>query len=376
MEYMLSRKRKALVNLKNIPGWKTKRKLVIFSVDDYGNVRMASSEARKNLEQAGLNVAQNRFDRFDCLEDSRDLEQLFDSLSSVKDRRGNPAVFTAFALPANIDFDKVIESDYKEYHYELLPDTFKKLPGYENTWNLWNEGISKRMLLPQSHGREHIYLKYLRSAMLDKNEEVLSCLANKSFGALTILGKNVSYTGAFGFDSFSENETLIEIALDGLDKFEEVFGFKAEHFTAPGVYAHHILEEALISKGVKYIDALILKKEHQGDNKFSRRFNYLGKVNNVGQRYILRNCVFEPILNPSDDHINECLAEIEIAFKWNKPANISSHRVNFCGHIDSNNRDFGLKQLRKLLKKIVEKWPDVEFLTTVELGELITLNSK
>ena len=110
---MLSSKRKALVKLKNIPGWKTKRKLVIFSVDDYGNVRMASSEARKNLEQAGLNVAQNRFDRFDCLEDSRDLEQLFDSLSSVKDRRGNPAVFTAFALPANIDFDKVIEVNLK-----------------------------------------------------------------------------------------------------------------------------------------------------------------------------------------------------------------------------------------------------------------------
>ena len=373
---MLSKKRKVLINLKNIPGWKTNRKIVVFSVDDYGNIRMASQEAKDNLEKAGLNLHQNRFDQFDCLEDRADLEQLYDSLSSVKDQHGNSAMFTAFSLPVNIDFEKVIASGFSEYHYELLPDTFNKMAGYENTWELWKEGITEKLLFPQSHGGEHLNLVFFQDALNNKNEEVIACIKNHSYAALTLKQKNISYTGAFGFQKMNETEKLIPIALDGLAKFEEVFGFKAKHFTAPGVYAHHILEEALAKGGVEYIDTQIVKNEHQGDGKYKRRYNYLGKKNKEGQRYILRNCVFEPLLNPTENHINECLAEIEIAFRWKKPANISSHRVNFCGHIDPANRDFGLKQLRTLLDRIVKKWPDVEFMTTVELGELIDKKDK
>ena len=100
---MLSYKRRALINLKNIYGWRTNRKIVVFSVDDYGNIRMASQQARKNLEKAGLDINQNRFDQFDCLEDRADLEQLYDSLSSVKDQHGNSAVFTAFAASSVLE---------------------------------------------------------------------------------------------------------------------------------------------------------------------------------------------------------------------------------------------------------------------------------
>ncbi|MBK8683467.1 MAG: hypothetical protein IPN31_16465 [Bacteroidetes bacterium] len=35
-------------NLKNLLGWKTNKKLILFSVDDYGNVRLDSKEAREN----------------------------------------------------------------------------------------------------------------------------------------------------------------------------------------------------------------------------------------------------------------------------------------------------------------------------------------
>lgn len=368
---MLSTKRKALINLKNIPGWRTKRKIVVFSVDDYGNIRMASQQAKQNLEKAGLNVNQNRFDQYDCLEDKEDLTQLFETLSSVKDQNGHSAVFTAFSLPANIDFEKIKQSGYKSYHYELLPETFKRLPGYEGTWELWQEGISKKLLFPQSHGREHLNLSLFTKRLKDKDSEVLTCLENESYAALTLNKNEVSYTGAFAFNKLEENQKLIKIAKDGLVQFEKVFGFKARHFTAPGVLAHHSLEEALASEGIEFIDVPIVKNEHQGNGFFKRKYHSLGEKNSVGQKYILRNCVFEPLLNPGENHINECLAEIEIAFRWNKPANISTHRVNFCGHIDPKVREKGLLALKKLLKRIVAKWPDVEFMTTVELGDLI-----
>ena len=66
--------------------------------------------------------------------------------------------------------------------------------------------------------------------------------------------------------------------------------------------------------------------------------------------------------------------QVEAAFRMNKPANISSHRVNFCGHIDPKNRALGLNALSELLHRIVKCWSDVEFISADELGKIITNN--
>ena len=120
-------------NIKNIPGWRTKRKIVVFSVDDYGNVRVASKKARENLDKAGA-LIENRFDAFDSLETTEDLEILFDTLTSFKDKNGKHPVFTAYSLPCNIDFEKVIENDFQKFYNEELPVTFSKLKGYEKIY--------------------------------------------------------------------------------------------------------------------------------------------------------------------------------------------------------------------------------------------------
>ena len=94
-------KNSTLQNLKNIYGWKTKRKIVVFSVDDYGNVRVDSKAAGENMDKAGLKIS-SRFDQYDSLENEEDLLSLYDALTSVKDKNNNHAVFTPFAMPANI----------------------------------------------------------------------------------------------------------------------------------------------------------------------------------------------------------------------------------------------------------------------------------
>lgn len=54
-----------------------------------------------------------------------------------------------------------------------------------------------------------------------------------------------------------------------------------------------------------------------------------------------------------------------------KAAVISSHRLNFIGNIDIQNRDRNLILFQKLLNEIVKKWPDVEFISSDELGKNI-----
>ena len=48
--------RKIIANLKNSIGSKTNRKIIVFSVDDYGNVRLNSNDARINMDAAGMKV--------------------------------------------------------------------------------------------------------------------------------------------------------------------------------------------------------------------------------------------------------------------------------------------------------------------------------
>ena len=69
-------------HIKNIPGWRTKRKLVAIVVDVYGNVRVDSKKALENISKKNPNKAQ-RFDLFDTLETREDLQMLYEVLCSV-----------------------------------------------------------------------------------------------------------------------------------------------------------------------------------------------------------------------------------------------------------------------------------------------------
>jgi hypothetical protein len=83
-----------------------------------------------------------------------------------------------------------------------------------------------------------------------------------------------------------------------------------------------------------------------------------------------RNCFFEPSLE-GVDWVTSCLKDIERAFRWKKPAVISSHRVNFIGGLNPKNRETSLIEFKKLLNAIVVNWPEVEFKSSAELGDLI-----
>jgi len=98
-------------------------------------------------------------------------------------------------------------------------------------------------------------------------------------------------------------------------------------------------------------------------------------VKKYGQRFLIRNAIFEPaLLDSADDPVRNCLKDISIAFRMKKPAVICTHRLNYVGFLDENNRDKNLKMLQELLDSILEKWPEVEFMNSVQLGLLIDEN--
>lgn len=364
------------IYLKNIVGFSTTRKIVVFLVDDYGSVRLDSSNAREKISDAGIKL-RSRFDKYDSLETKEDLEILFNTLASVKDINNRSAVLSAVSVPCNIDFEGVLKEIPKGYKLEILPDTFKKLEtlqpdAYIGTWELWKEGISSRIFIPEFHGREHLNLKVFDEKLKASDQALLIPLRNRSLIGIPETGySTINFNASFDFWDFKETQDFSGMISDGLNRFERVFSRRALHFTPPRASDHHCLYSTLEGSGVRFIDSPLIKREHNGFGRYSRVLSYTGQQTEEGLFKIVRNVVFEPGEQGNIDWPGYALMQIEAAFRMRKPAVISSHRVNFSGHIDQDNRKKGIRALHELLGKLATRHPDVEFMSIAELGELI-----
>jgi hypothetical protein len=74
------------------------------------------------------------------------------------------------------------------------------------------------------------------------------------------------------------------------------------------------------------------------------------------------------------DNVGICLNQISNSFFWKNPAILTSHRINFIGSIEEDNRKRNLKLLEELIQKILKRWPNVEFMSSNELTKLIDNN--
>jgi hypothetical protein len=362
--------------LKNFPGWRTRRKLVVFNVDDYGNIRLASRAAGARLVQAGVALT-GRFDQLDTLETRADLEALLEVLDSVRDSTGRAAVFTPYTLSANPDF-VALRADPDNWQAEALPDSFARLAAedpqaYEGAWSLWREGVDRGLLQPEFHGREHLNLRLLMRKLGRRDADVMANLQADSMVGL----KNdpnlpgVGFTHAFGLADRSDLAQHREIIADGIARFTHIFGRQATCFTPPAQRLHPEVQSFVAAQGIRAIDCPMHAVQQIDRGRIRRSFHVMGRKRGQDHVTLVRNVMFEPNLAPGRDEVARALGLIEVAFRWGKPAMISSHRVNFCGHIDPVNRKAGLAALKRLLAAIIDRWPDAEFLGAGELAQQI-----
>lgn len=358
-------------NLSNILGWKTKRRIVVIESDDWGSIRTRSKQDYDSMLKLGLNVDHGFFTKYDSLESNEDLDRFFNFLLEFKDSTGRSPVFTPMCIVANPNFEKIADAEFQEYHYKTLDLTLKDYPNHDKVLDLWKSGAQNRLFVPALHGREHLNVKRFLKGISDKNNPGLKIsFDHQSIGASSWNSNDINeYLGALHPETPSEIKELQQIMQDGINIFEKLCGFKPTHFIGPNREPAKEIDQTLFDNGVNFLTQSKLRKFPKGNNKFGYEFNWLGKKNEFNQTYIMRNSGFEPA--GTVNTVDTCLNDIDIAFKWNKPAVISSHRVNYIGSISQYNADNGLRELRKLLNTIIKRWPNVEFMTSTELGQLI-----
>jgi hypothetical protein len=351
-----------ILNLKNIPGSKVRGKYVIFECDDWGGIRMPSAKVYKKMLNAGIPIHNNRFNKYDILANKQDLEQLFEVLLSVKDKNGHPAVMTPVVNVANPDFIKIKASGFTEYYYEPFTETLRKYYAGEDIFKMWKEGIAQGIFTPESHGREHISVQHWLQK-LREGDKMLIYAFDHEFVSVPVNGVHkaiLEFRPEFYFNHPSQIAFFKNSIPDGINLFKKLFGYIPNAFVPSNSIFHPLLEKVIAESGIKNLYVKHFNPVPDKNGNLKMKYYRIGKLTSFGLKYYTRNCVFEPT-DPAYRGICHTLRQIETAFRWGKPAIISTHRVNFVGGIEEKNRLKGLFELKLLLKEIINKWTDVEF---------------
>lgn len=235
--------------------------------------------------------------------------------------------------------------------------------------NLILEGKQSGLIRPQFHGREHIHVtQWMRRLNIDDS------VSRKSFdfGVFCLDdnggGHRENLMAAFDYQTESEVDLMNDIFISGYQQFEKIFGYKSKSMIAPCYVWGNNIEKVSSDLGVNFIQGIFNQYiPTLGDEKYHLTWHFLGDKNKFGQRYLVRNAFFEVFENDQMDYVDTCLKRIEIAFRWGKPAIIGTHRINFVGGLDEKNRMNFHKKLEELIKKMLQKWPDLEFISTDQL---------
>jgi len=355
-----------------MPGWHINRKIVTIECDDWGSIRMPSRYVYDLLLQRGTKFTPHFINVYDKLESGNDLEQLYEALTSVKDKNGRPAIMTAVTNVANPDFERIRASDFSEYYYEPFTKTLKSYYPDDDVFKLWLEGISAGIFIPELHGREHINVQMWLQKLREGDKDLLMAFDHK-FVYMDIPGLPVparEFGAELYFTSEDQKPFLLNSMKEAVSLFRDIFGSSPRIFVPPNGIFHPEFEQTIKGCGLKFLFVSHFMPHPVNGGRLRYRYLTDGQTGPSGITYYLRNCAFEPSAN---DYIgiDQTLKQIGAAFKWGKPAIISTHRVNFVGGIDNANREKGLKELKKILKAIIQKWPDIEFMNSADALEIM-----
>lgn len=361
--------------LYNIFGWHTKQHIVVFESDDWGSIRMPSLDAIYSLKKQGVRISNDYgYDTNDSLASNDDLELLMETLASVKDSKGNPARLTLNCCVANPDFQRIKDDGFQDYYYETFPETLKRYPHHDRSFELWKEGIRHKVFQPQFHGREHLNVPMWMGLLQAGVEPVKKSFEKGVFSMdVNVDGdsrKNVLH--AFDVLNQSEYDFVCRSVKEGLDIFEQLFGFRSLSMIAPCYIWDKEIEKTALQGGVKYFQGghVQISSTYAKTQGVKSKRHFTGCKNDDGQIYMIRTCTFEPTQSPIYSADN-CMKEISMDFMMHKPAIVSCHRLNFVGELNPSNRDNNLREFKRLLQMIIKKYPDVEFMSSDELGSLI-----
>src|SRR5690554_4927364 len=359
-------------NITNARGWRTNRKIVVIESDDWGSIRMPSKDAYSKLQKSKIGKSLSLFDSLDSLERREDFQNMLELANEFKDYKGNPLIITLNTVMQNPDFKKIEDSGFNQFYGVSFLKSYQEYYG-EDLKDLWSKGMKERLIQPQFHAREHLNEFLWLKDLKEGNKETRIAFDHNFYGLKTKTSSKLRqhYLATYFSETIEEYQQVEKNTIDGLKMFKDVFGFSSKSFIACNYVWPKELEVVLRENNVLGIQSQKgnINTDFTNNTTSVKRF-HTGQKNELNQWYSVRNVIFEPYSDSTKDWITSAMKEIENAFFWKTPAIISMHRINFASEMSVENRDENLVLLRYLIKTVLEKHPEVEFMSSDELFNL------
>ncbi len=357
---------------RNFRGKRVNKRYLLIESDDWGSIRQPSFECYQEQCLKSELTNKDPFFHYDALESDKDMTMLFDVLRKHVDYKGKHAIIAANYAVTNPDFDAIRKNKYSEYQFETIDKTYEKYEGSENVLKIAKQGMEEGIWMPQLHCREHVQIERWMDALRKTDPEIVWAFNHNMISTAWTINKENPYGYMDAFNYSIRNSIKVEkIIEDATREFETLFGYKSNTFVASCYVWNSMLEKHLHKYGINNMQASWYQWIPSEDTNglLKKKHHYNGEIigNNL---YTVRNCLLEHSLYGTEMAVQSCLAQIESAFRWNQPAIISSHRVNYTGRISEDNRNKGLKILDEVLGEVCCRWPDVEFITSVDLAKI------
>ena len=356
-------------------GFHTKRKIVVIESDDWGSIRMPSADTLSQLEKT--ETVTDAFLRYDSLEKYEDIERIVSNLTEIKDINGNSPCITANFAVANPDFDRI---DIKSgiYNYEVFTETYNRYGENQDILGLIRDAADKKLFIPQLHTLEHLNVNRWMNALKNGKEDAISAFEHRMIGIQSSFSHNniFGYMDALNYDNPDELHQIENRLDDAFSVFKDKFGYDSSTFVAPCFVWSDSIEHMLKKHNVHLLQSAEWQNDFskvEGTAKTRRKIHYTGEFNQkTGMLYSVRNCSFEPSISGNvEKSADSCLLSIQKAFANHKPAIINSHRLNYISRIDKKNAESGCIGLCNVLRKTLELFSDVEFMSSVDLAKLM-----
>jgi len=360
--------------------WKTTRKLLTIESDDWGSIRMPSLQAYRSLARRHTGVAKNPYCQYDTLASAEDLSHLYETLVQVRDKNNHPAVLTANVNVANPRFDAIADDEYTAYHYEPFYETIRRQPQGETALDTWQHGMAASLFHPQLHGREHVHALAWLAELRAGNTALLDAFKWGTWGipysALTTQRRSNLQASLDIYRLKGEEAFQRAWLSDSVRIFQDYFEYPSVTFIPPAYTWHTHLVPYLAALGIQGVQGISLQYQPRlrGRAGYQKRLRFIGQTLGHGIKCLVRNALFEPTSQPDKDWATITLVGIERAFNNHQPAIISSHRVNYIGSLVEKNRTQNLAMLKSILKTVVKRWPEVEFIGSDYLIQLVNGN--
>jgi len=335
-----------------------KEPIAIFESDDWGLWR--SPGDKTTLESFG----EPKIWGYDQLESIDELEAFYRVFEKYTDSEGNRPFAEANFVVSNPDFNATTTGGYKEIILKPITQDSERL-------TKWNEGISRKVFLPQYHGRLHFNYKKMHEALLNDP------LSRKIFEAGIHGGMNNYKDGQWGLHSEYLDwttgaipENIQQWTLSGLDQFEKAFGYRAKSTVAPQYIFSPEMTGVFSEAGLTCIQGTNMQLYKTTDGTEYKRNLPNGSHHYKSLVGISRNVKFEPARGVEGWDTKAAIKNAKRLIASNIPVIIDSHRINYVGRFSVE----GLSKLDQFMSELLKT--GVRFVASFELAEAISNNGK